>query len=165
MKIRENRFLKSYNARLLHYDECKYWKYRSEVVNPNSKKSLLKRMLWLKYIKKCDYFNCASLATNLGSGAVFKGVPNLPHHLNGIVVGYDVTIGVNCTIFHRVTIAHGGNTFIGDNVILGTGSFISPGVKIGNNAIVGANAVVTHDVPDNCIVAGVPAKVIGKRKE
>ena len=33
-------------------------------------------------------------------------------------------------------------------------------VKIGNNVIVGANAVVIDDVPNNCVVAGVPAKVI-----
>ena len=31
---------------------------------------------------------------------------------------------------------------------------------IGNNVIIGANAVVVHDVPDNCVVAGVPAKIV-----
>ena len=36
------------------------------------------------------------------------------------------------------------------------------GVTIGKNSIVGANAVVHKDVPDNVIVAGVPAKVIRK---
>lgn len=34
------------------------------------------------------------------------------------------------------------------------------GIFIGNNITVAPNAVVTHDVPDNCIVAGVPAKII-----
>ena len=33
-------------------------------------------------------------------------------------------------------------------------------VRIGNNVIIGANAVVVKDVPNNCIVAGVPAKII-----
>jgi serine O-acetyltransferase len=33
-------------------------------------------------------------------------------------------------------------------------------VRIGNNVIIGANAVVVKDVPDNCIVAGVPACII-----
>ena len=37
-----------------------------------------------------------------------------------------------------------------------------PGVKLGNCVIVGAGAVVTRDVPDNCIVAGNPAKIIRK---
>lgn len=34
------------------------------------------------------------------------------------------------------------------------------GIHIGNNVTVAPNAVVTHDVPDNCIVAGVPTKII-----
>lgn len=33
-------------------------------------------------------------------------------------------------------------------------------LKIGNNVSIGANAVVTHDIPDNAIVGGIPAKVI-----
>ena len=37
---------------------------------------------------------------------------------------------------------------------------IMPGVTIGNNVIVGAGAVVTKDIPDNCVVAGIPARVI-----
>ncbi len=49
---------------------------------------------------------------------------------------------------------------IGDNVILGSGCKIIGGIKIGSNVFVGANAVVTHDVPDNCVVAGVPARII-----
>ncbi|MFV5772614.1 DapH/DapD/GlmU-related protein, partial [Pediococcus acidilactici] len=37
---------------------------------------------------------------------------------------------------------------------------ILPGVTIGNNVVVAAGAVVTKDIPDNCVVAGVPAKMI-----
>ena len=37
-----------------------------------------------------------------------------------------------------------------------------PGVSIGNHVYVGAGSVVTHDIPDNCVVAGNPAKVIRK---
>ena len=33
-------------------------------------------------------------------------------------------------------------------------------VRIGNNVTIGANAVVTHDIPDNAVVGGVPAKII-----
>lgn len=43
---------------------------------------------------------------------------------------------------------------------LGTGVTVLPGITIGENSIVGAGAVVTKDVPDNVIVAGIPAKVI-----
>lgn len=49
---------------------------------------------------------------------------------------------------------------IGDNVWIGEGAAVMPGVTIGNGAIIGTNAVVTRDVPDNVIVAGVPAKPI-----
>ena len=46
-----------------------------------------------------------------------------------------------------------------------SGAVISGGVTVGENSIVAAGAVVTKDVPDNCIVGGVPAKVIRKIDE
>jgi acetyltransferase-like isoleucine patch superfamily enzyme len=54
---------------------------------------------------------------------------------------------------------------IGDGAWIGAHSIILEGVeRIGRNAIVAAGAVVTRCVPDNMIVAGIPAKVIGERK-
>lgn len=49
---------------------------------------------------------------------------------------------------------------IGDDVWIGGNVTILPGVTIGNNVVVAAGAVVTKDVPDNCVVGGVPAKII-----
>ena len=49
---------------------------------------------------------------------------------------------------------------IGDNVFIGAGTSINYNVKIGSNVIIGACSLITKDVPDNCVVAGVPAKVI-----
>jgi UDP-2-acetamido-3-amino-2,3-dideoxy-glucuronate N-acetyltransferase len=43
---------------------------------------------------------------------------------------------------------------------LGSGAVIMGGITIGENAIIGAGAVVTHDVPDNAVVAGVPARTM-----
>ncbi len=42
---------------------------------------------------------------------------------------------------------------------------VCAGVKIGNNCVIGAGAVVTHDIPDNSLAVGVPAKVIRKITE
>lgn len=49
---------------------------------------------------------------------------------------------------------------IGNNVWIGGNSVVLMGVTIGNNAIIGAGSVVTHDVPNNAVVIGNPAKVI-----
>ena len=49
---------------------------------------------------------------------------------------------------------------IGNDVWIGGNVTILPGVKIGNNVVVAAGAVVTKDVPDNCVVGGVPARFI-----
>jgi len=46
------------------------------------------------------------------------------------------------------------------NAWIGAGAMILPGVTVGENAIVAAGSVVTKDVPDNVVVAGVPAKVL-----
>lgn len=53
---------------------------------------------------------------------------------------------------------------INDYVFIGPRVIILPGVKIGKGAVVAAGAVVTREVPDFAIVGGVPAKVIGERK-
>ena len=50
---------------------------------------------------------------------------------------------------------------IGDNVFIGTKTTILYDVKIGSNVIVAAGALVNKDVPDNSVVGGIPAKVIG----
>lgn len=49
---------------------------------------------------------------------------------------------------------------IGDNVWIGGDVTIVPGVTIGNNVTIGAGSVVTKDVPDNVLVAGIPARII-----
>lgn len=55
-----------------------------------------------------------------------------------------------------------GPVIIKNNVWVGEGVAIMPNVTIGENCIIGTNAVVTKDIPDNCVVAGIPAKVIKK---
>ena len=49
---------------------------------------------------------------------------------------------------------------IGDDCYISTGITILGPISIGNNVTIAAGAVVTKDIPDNCIVAGIPAKII-----
>lgn len=51
-------------------------------------------------------------------------------------------------------------TLVKRRASIGTGSTILCGLTIGENAIVGAGSVVTHDVPDNAVVAGNPARFL-----
>lgn len=53
-----------------------------------------------------------------------------------------------------------GGSIIGDNCYISPGVKIIKPVHIGNNVMIGANAVVTKDIPDDCIVVGIPAKII-----
>jgi len=57
-----------------------------------------------------------------------------------------------------------GEVLIDDYVFIGPRAVILPGVKIGKGAVVAAGAVVTKDVDDYNIVGGIPAKLIGERK-
>ena len=97
--------------------------------------------------------------TNIGSGFYIG-------HFGGIVVNGRSIIGKNCNISHGVTIGmanrgrNKGYPCIGDNVYIGPGAKIIGAVKVGNHVAIGANSVVTHDVPDNAVVVGIPARVI-----
>lgn len=77
-----------------------------------------------------------------------------------------VSIGRNCTILPMVLFGRknpgGGESqiVIGDNCYISTGVTVLGPVKIGSNVTIGAGAVVNKDIPDNAIVAGVPAKII-----
>ena len=54
----------------------------------------------------------------------------------------------------------GNKIIIGDNCFISTGVTILGPIRIGDNVTIGAGAVLTKDIPDNCIVAGIPAKII-----
>ena len=87
----------------------------------------------------------------------------LPHIEGGVIVNCK-SIGQNCTINSGVVIGNKGDNSniptIGSNVQLCVGSKVIGAITIGNNVIVAPNAVVVKDVPDNCIVGGVTAKIL-----
>lgn len=57
---------------------------------------------------------------------------------------------------------YGKEVTIGDNVWIGGNTVVCPGVHIGSNVVIGAGSVVTKDIPDWCVAAGNPCKVIRK---
>lgn len=91
-------------------------------------------------------------------------------HSSGIVIGRGVKIGSNVSIFSNVTLGgighsifhHGkkGYPEIGDNVILYANVTVLGPVRIGQNTTIGANSLVLDSIPENCLAAGSPAKII-----
>lgn len=99
------------------------------------------------------------IGTEVGGGLHFI-------HFSDIVIAASSIIGENCTILNGVTLGHSfsarkdGTPTLGDNVVVFTGAKLLGAIHIGNRAVIAANAVVTKDVPENCIVAGNPARII-----
>jgi maltose O-acetyltransferase len=96
--------------------------------------------------------------------------------LNGVILDpshcWLIEIGDNVTMAPRVHIlCHDASTktflnytkigrvTIGNNVFIGAESVILPGVTIGNNVVIGANSTVTHNIPDNSVAIGSPARI------
>lgn len=83
----------------------------------------------------------------------------------GTVIHPDSIIGRDCVIAQNVTL--GGRVRGNGTPVIGNNVFIAPGAKcfggkIGSNVVVGANSVVLDEIPDNCVVAGVPARIISR---
>jgi maltose O-acetyltransferase len=117
-------------------------------------------------------FNCDN-GRNIHVGDDFLANYNVTIlDIREVRVGDHVMIGPNTlitTVGHplspakrRKHIGQAEPVRIGNDVWIGGSCTILPGVTIGNNVVVAAGAVVTKDVPDNSVVAGVPAKVIKK---
>lgn len=73
------------------------------------------------------------------------------------------SIGKNCWINQQVTIGFTSDTdcpVIKDNVTISAGAKVLGGIEIGSNSTIGANAVVLKNVPENCVVVGIPAYIV-----
>lgn len=86
-------------------------------------------------------------------------------------IGNDVFIGPNVVFTHdphpicpRYQDCKRAAT-IGDFARIGANTTLLPGVKIGKNVLIGAGSVVVHDIPDDMVAAGNPAKVIKRISE
>lgn len=79
----------------------------------------------------------------------------------GIHIGEESYVASGAIVFtHDFCRAIHKDTHIGKRCFIGANAIIMCGITIGDEVIVGSNAIVTKDVPDNCIVAGNPAKII-----
>lgn len=79
----------------------------------------------------------------------------------GIYIGEESYIASGAIVFtHDFSRNIHENTYIGKRCFIGANAIIMCGITIGDEVIVGSGAIVTKDIPNNCIVAGNPAKII-----
>ena len=145
---------------------------------------------WCKYLR---YLCCKNLFDKCGSNVNIEKGANFGSG-RGIIIGDNSGIGINCQVrgpleigsdvmmgpevliltqnhqYDRIDIPMRMQGFkkqsvkIGNDCWIGQRAIILPGVSLGNGVIVAAGAVVTKSFPDYCIIGGVPAKIIKRRK-
>lgn len=128
-----------------------------------NKKSHLNKLFYcfyfFRYRKMCVKYNL-----HIALNTVGKGVHIV--HLGYVKLSAHTHIGNNCTLLPMVLFGRKSpdianpNIYVGDNCYISTGVTVLGPVRIGNNVTVAAGAVVVKDIPDNAVVAGVPAEVI-----
>ena len=105
------------------------------------------------------------VSANIGKGSVFA------YGAIGVVIHANARIGSGCVLGQGITIGAAEGyvsnevnkcPVIGDNCYIGAGVKIIGDIKIGDNCQIGASAVVLKDVPDNSIVVGIPARIVGQ---
>jgi len=91
--------------------------------------------------------------------------PGLVIHNSNCIFILAKRIGHSCTVNQGVSVASVRGTgwpTLGNNVYLGAGCKVMGGVTVGDNVVVSANSLVVVDVPSNCTVMGVPARIISR---
>ncbi len=87
-------------------------------------------------------------------------------HGMGVVIGETCEIGDDVIIYQGVTLGGTGkdtgkrHPTIGNHVLIGSGAKVLGGFTVGSNVRIGAGSVVLAEVPDDCTVVGIPARVI-----
>jgi len=139
---------KKFEHLMIHYPEFAFifcWRTKT------------KNKWWAQYFIRQDYLCKIFGSTKIKGGLVC-------YHPFATVINAK-SIGENFQFRNALTIGNKANDnsllpTIGNNVSVGANVVIIGDINIGNNVIIGAGAVVVKDVPDNCIVAGNPAKII-----
>jgi serine O-acetyltransferase len=87
-------------------------------------------------------------------------------HGMGSVLGETAIVGDDCLLYHGVTLGGTGkekgkrHPTLLEGVVVGAGAAVLGNVTLGRNVKVGAGSVVIQDVPDDCTVVGIPARVV-----
>lgn len=115
----------------------------------------------------------AGLSLMVNGGRISIGENNFFNRNVSVTSLDNIFIGDNCKFANNVVLVDHDHDYMNknvgyktapiivkNNVWIGANAVITKGVIIGNNSVVAAGAVVVHDVPDNTVVAGVPARVI-----
>ena len=121
--------------------------------------------VWKLLARVISHFSRLVTGIEIHPGAKIGRRVFIDHGL-GVVIGETAVVGDDVLMFHQVTL--GGTSAepvkrhptIGNHVMLGMGAKIIGAITIGDHCKVGANAVVNRDVPPNCTVVGVPARIV-----
>lgn len=160
-----------------------WFKYRAKLIYGGEDAHILR---YLKTLRRYEYYHnnskaigCKlisyyyrykwmrlSLRYNLHFGINMIGYGFYMAHLSGGGIINCKSMGNYCSINAGVIVGNkdiqSDIPIIGNYVKLSAGSKVFGKLIIGNNVVVAPNAIVIRDIPDNCVVAGVPAKVIKK---
>lgn len=145
--------------------------YKSAFVAIGNNKN---RLLWLEKLEKAGYqipsiihpFSVVSNYSEIGLGSII--MPGVVVNANsiiseGCILNTSSTVDHDCMLENGVHVSPGvnvsGTVHIKKCTWLGVGSKVSNNISIGSNVIVAAGSTVIHDIPDNVMVAGVPAKI------
>lgn len=120
------------------------------------------RFYWRFRLLRCSLKYNISIGPNM-VGAGFR----MPHIIGGGIMINCLQMGENCSANLNVLVGNKDSQenrpVMGDNVALATGCKVYGKITIGNNVTVAPNSVVFKDVPDNCVVSGIPAKIIKQK--
>jgi acetyltransferase-like isoleucine patch superfamily enzyme len=174
-------------SRILLFGNCSFSIHKSAKINLNNGHLALNRYITKKdpfvgnielyenaevtvqntffFHSGCDIMVFKNAKLNLGSGYINRYAKIRCY--SAITIGHGVAISENVTIWDSDTHTIIGKEdhitqpiIIGNQVWIGANATILKGVTIGDGVVIAAGSVVTKSIPDHCLAAGIPAKVI-----
>jgi acetyltransferase-like isoleucine patch superfamily enzyme len=154
--------LKSIVQKILRHLAMRYGKFPglyTQLCKPSSEE-------YTEFLRRHGNFyaigsNCSILPSTVFTDPAYVRIGNNVHFSSCTPIGHDGSIAM-LNRAYNVKLDSVGKIDIHDHVFIGYGAIVLPNVTICSNAIVGVGAVVTKDVADGDIVAGIPARPIGR---